>query len=525
MNIETVIQSVESQDLRQLLAQMHNQIVDLQEEVRSLRRQIFARKSEQMRPADPVIPKGSLFDEAEAIASRAEESADAAAECPHPTASKQTGVVKKPSERKPRQFAPHHERRRVVHDLPADRQICSCGCTMEKIGEEVVEKLGIEVAKVFVSQHIYNKYACKGCQTHVEQAKAEPSPLPGGSFDLSIIAWVLGSKFGLGLPLYRLEGELKSFGAEVTRLTLSRMVIRTASFLMPLYDHLRSVIMSSSVVCADETRLQVLRGKKKSDSDSFMWVVCSGPFQPAAALFMYDPSRSGDAAQRLLKGFQGQAVVADGYAGYNAFFAKNQDVSQAGCWAHARRKFEDALQSCVTKGFTDRAKTFLDHINQLFLLERDLADLTAEERLRERKINAPPIIQELRLLLDQELFKTLPSGKLGRALVYLQRQWEPLQTFLKYGDVPLSNNHCENMIRPFVMGRKAWLFSASEPGAESSAVLYSLAVSARQHDLNTEFYFRRVLTQLVDDKAAGVPTDFEALMPWSIKAAVTSQIH
>lgn len=519
MMIEDTLQSIADDKIRMLVASMHNTIVDLQEEVRSLKRQLFAQKSEQMRPADPVHPKGSLFDEAEFLASAASEQEDdgSGQEPQAPAESGSSAETNK--KRKPRTFSQALTRETIVHDLDAEQKTCSCGCAMHKIGEEVVEKLAVEVARVFVKQHVHIKYACKGCQSNVTQAKAEPNPIPGCSFDTSILAWILSQKFALGLPLYRLEGELKSLGAEVSRLTLSRLVIRSAEALEPLYDHLRGVVMGSSVVCADETRLQVLHGKKRADSDSFMWVACTSPFQPSAAVFMYDPSRSSDAAKRLLQGFAGQYVIADGYAGYNAFFAGSPTIQQAGCWAHARRKFEDAMQAGITSG-VDVAKAFLDDIGKLFLLERRLKSLSSEDRLRERQDHAPPLLEQIRSRLDTWLLKAVPSGKLGRALAYLEGQWPTLQTFLQHGDVPLSNNHAENMIRPFVVGRKAWLFSASEAGANSSAILYSLAVTARQHEINSEFYFRKVLTQIAEDRAAKLKTDYGALMPWMIRAEI-----
>ncbi|MGA1296493.1 MAG: IS66 family transposase [Burkholderiaceae bacterium] len=520
MNIEETLQSIADDKIRMLIASMHNTIVDLQEENRSLKRQLFARKSEQMRPADPVHPKGSLFDEAEALAGAAAAS-DSNKEVADGTPSSSTSspAVEPKKERKPRTFSAALPRETIVHDLPEDQKTCPCGCRMRKISEETVEKLAMPASRIYVKRHVYIKYACESRECLVTQPKAEASPIPGSSFDVSILAWILSGKFALGLPLYRIEGELKSLGAEVSRVTLARLVIRASEVLEPLYNHMRAVVMSSSVVCADETRIQVLEGKKRADSDSFMWVACTSPFYPTAAVFMYDASHSADAAKRLLDGFSGRCVIADGYAGYNAFFAANSKVKQAGCWAHARRKFDDAMQAGVTAG-VDVARAFVEDIGELFLLERKYKSLATEDRLRERKTHAPPILERIRARLDHWLQRTIPSGKLGRALVYLQGQWETLQTFLSDGDVPLSNNHCENMIRPFVTGRKAWLFSASESGAHSSAILYSLAVTARQHEINTEYYFRRVLTEIADDQAAGQPTDYAALMPWVIRAEI-----
>jgi hypothetical protein len=253
-----------------------------------------------------------------------------------------------------------------------------------------------------------------------------------------------------------------------------------------------------------------------------MWVACSGPFDHPSVIFMHDPTRSSEAAKKLLSGFTGSSLVADGYAGYNGFLAQNEQVQHAGCWAHARRKFEDAMQS----GSTDPcARLLLEKIKDLFLLEREFKQLSSEDRLRQRQSQAPPILEEILELLDKMHLGTLPSGKLGRALSYLENQWTSLQAFLKHGDVPLSNNHCENMIRPFVMGRKAWLFSISEAGSKASSIIYSLVVTARKHDLNTEQYLRNVLDSVAEARQAGKTPDYEEFMPWSYKARILGPKH
>jgi transposase len=278
MNIHDALQSIQDESAKIFFAQIYNQNIHLQEEICSLKRRLFAQKSEQMRPADPVHPKDSLFDEAESLASAASEQEDDGTgyEPDAPAESKSSEEPKKA--RKPRTFSQALARETIVHDLGNEQKTCSCGCAIHKIGEEVVEKLAMEVSRVYVKKHVYIKCACKGCQSIVTQAKAEPNPIPGSSFDTSILAWILSQKFALGLALYRLEGELKSMGAEVSRLTLSRPVICSAEVLEPLYEHLRGVVMGGSVVCADETRLQVLKGKRRADSDSFMWVACTSPF-------------------------------------------------------------------------------------------------------------------------------------------------------------------------------------------------------------------------------------------------------
>jgi hypothetical protein len=193
------------------------------------------------------------------------------------------------------------------------------------------------------------------------------------------------------------------------------------------------------------------------------------------------------------------------------FFKENQALHM-GCFSHARRKFEDAHKSGSQKG-KEVAEAFLDEFRKLFLLEREWRDFSDSERLKNRKTNSVPVLDKLWSLLNEHRALTPPNTKLGRAMTYLVNQWDVLQSFLKHGGIPLSNNWVENCIRPFAVGRRAWLFSATAAGAKASAIHYSLAVSAKVNELRADTYFEYVLDALVSDPN----TDPKELLPWTVK--------
>jgi hypothetical protein len=264
--------------------------------------------------------------------------------------------------------------------------------------------------------------------------------------------------------------------------------------------------------------VQVLKEPgRPATSDKFMWVTLGGsPGQPSV-LFEYDPSRSQEVPLRLFDGFHGY-LQTDGYAGYNAVCINN-NITQLGCWDHARRKFKDAqdAQPKPKKGNPQKASK-ADHIlgliNTLYMIERQIKTLSAAEKFQQRCKRSLPVLKKLKAYLDDNQYKVPKDGLTGKAMTYLSNQWDKLMVYCSNGELSISNILAENAIRPFVIGRKAWLFSDTPKGAQASAIHYSLIETAKANGLEPYVYLTQVLKAL---PYADTVEKIEALLPWNIK--------
>jgi transposase len=227
-------------------------------------------------------------------------------------------------------------------------------------------------------------------------------------------------------------------------------------------------------------------------------------------LFRYEPTRSGDAAKELLHNFSG-ALMVDGYEGYNATCIKN-GITRLGCWAHARRRFIEA-QKTQPKGKTGKADQALAYIQQLYRVKQSISDKTSDEKYQARQQQSQVILNKLKQWLDKSLSQVPPKTALGKALYYLDSQWLRLINYMQSGDYPIDNNAAENAIRPFVIGRKNWLFSASQQGATASANLYGLIETAKVNGLEPYAYLKRVFAELPNVTTV---EQIENLLPWNL---------
>jgi len=289
---------------------------------------------------------------------------------------------------------------------------------------------------------------------------------------------------------------------------------------VPLINLLNELMLEAPLIHCDETRLQVLRSDKAPTADHWMWVRAAGPPGRRIVLFDYDASRAGAVPKRLLEGYRG-ALLSDGYEAYAAV-ATALNLTHAGCFAHVRRKFEEARNAQpATHIAHSHARAALDFIRELYRIERPLWDpeqkLDPVHRLTIRRQLSVPIMEQLRVWLEDLSPKTLPNSLLGRAINYTLGQWPKLCAFLENGEIPLDNNRCENAIRPFVVGRKGWLFSDTVKGAIASANLYSLVETAKANQIEPHAYLARLFQKLPYAVSAD---DFERLLPWHADTAV-----
>jgi len=407
---------------------------------------------------------------------------------------------------------------RVEHDLLPEEKICQdCGNTdLHRIGEEVSEQLEIIPAKVHVLQHIRPKYGCRCCDSSPITVSMPPQPIPGSIASPSLLAQVIVGKYQDGLPLNRMEQVLQRAGMTLARSTLSHWMIRSGTLIQPLVNLLRDKLLSSDLVHCDETPVQVLKEPDRpAQSQSYMWVQVSRATSEPVVLFDYDPSRSGSVPSALLAGYQGY-LQADGYEGYSAIGSQPGVILQ-GCWAHARRKFDEAIkaQGQSTKGKppkAGKAQMGLSYIQKLYRIEQEIKDLTSDEKYDARQQRSQKILKDLRSWLEKVYPQTPPKTALGKALTYLHNQWDKLVRYCEAGYLRMDNNLAENAIRPFVIGRKNWLFSTSQAGAHASANLYSLIETAKANGLEPWEYMVEVMTHL---PAADSVEKVEALLPWN----------
>ena len=403
----------------------------------------------------------------------------------------------------------------VIHDLTDAEKICQeHGCELTPIGEVTSEELEFQPATLHVLKHICKKYACPCCEGHVVTAAKPPSMLPKSIATPALLSWVVVSKYQDALPLYRQSLIFKRLGVSLDRTTLANWMMACGERVQPLVNLLWDQLREQPVIHMDETTVQVLNEPGKTpQSKSYMWVSTAGPPDAGIVVFHYDKSRSALVPKNLLSDYQG-TLMADGYEGYNGVCAANELI-RLGCWAHVRRKFV-AAQRQQPKGKTGAADQAVAWIGKLYLIERATKEVTDEERYRARQDKAVPILNQLRRWLEKTQPRTAPKTALGKALTYLANQWTCLERYIEDGRYPIDNNRAENAIRPFVIGRKNYLFSQSVRGVRANANLYTLIETAKAHGLDPHAYLLRVFKDL--PSAASVE-DIEALLPQRVKTA------
>ncbi len=485
-------------------------ILELYEQLRLARRRMFGPSSESH------AGQGWLFDEAEALVESAPEAGDTATLPPtdtEPTGDTPADTGKKKARGKRKPLPVELPRIDVVHDIPEAERTCACGTPMVEIGQDVSEQLDIVPMQVRVLRHIKKRYGCpKGDQAPVS-ARAPAQVLPKSNASNDLLAMLLVTKYVDGLPLARFEYVLARAGVLVPRQTLARWVIGTARALQPIANLMRDVLLGHDVIHMDETPVQVLKEPgRAASSKSQMWVQRGGPPGKPVILFEYDPSRAQAVPLRLLEGWKGH-LMADGLESYGAI-SFTEGVTRLGCWVHARRRFVDASK-VLPAGKRGRAHEALALIGKLYAVEKDARELNGAQRLALRQSRSRAVIDELRRWLDNVLPTVPPTSVLGGALGYLHRQWPRLTRYLERGDLPIDNNPAENAIRPFVVGRKAWLFSDTQAGARASALIYSLIETAKANNVEPYLWLRHVLRAL---PTATTVEHFEALLPWNLKA-------
>jgi transposase len=486
--------------LKQLLAQMQSKVVLLEEENALLRQRLFGRKSEQT--ADPATPQLLLFNEAESLDTPAPVEADEEVVAP----------TKRRGKRKP--LSADLPRIEVIHELSEHELTCACGCRKHAIGEETSEQLEIVPMQIRVIKHIRKVYGCRGCETAPVTADKPAQLIEKSMASPSVLAMLLTTKYVDGLPLHRFEKVLARHGVDIPRQTLARWVIQCCEHFQPLLNLMRDRLLESPIVHCDETRVQVLKEPNRDPtSQSWMWVQASGPPERPVILFDYTTSRAQEVPLRLLADYRGY-LMTDDYAGYNALGAQ-PGIERLACMAHVRRKFVDA-QKVQPKGKVGRADVALTMINKLYGIERGLKEMTDEQRFAGRQEQSLPVLSQLKNWLEKTQPQVTAQSALGKAVNYLASNWNRLERYIEAGFLPIDNNAAERAIKPFVIGRKAWLFSDTPKGAAASAQIYSLVETAKANGQEPYTWLRHVLERLPQAESV---EDVEALLPWNWRAS------
>lgn len=403
----------------------------------------------------------------------------------------------------------------VVHELPEDERVCPHdGTLLSEIGEDISEQLDIIPASIRVLRHIRKKYACS-CGQCIKTATLPAQVIPKSLASPGLLAHIAVSKYQDALPLYRQETILRRIGVDLSRATLANWMIKTGELVQPIINLLRDHLLGYDILQMDETTVQVLKEPgKTAQSKSYLWLQKGGPPDQPVVLYDYDPGRGAQVPVQLLEDFTGY-LQTDGYAGYNAVVASN-NLIHVGCMAHARRKFSDAVKAQGRNKKRGKAHRGLALIQKLYRIEQKARKqkLLPEQRYALRQKQAQPVLDEIKDWLDESLPLMPPSSMTGKALTYLNNEWDKLIAYLKDGRLEIDNNGAENAIRPFVVGRKNWLFSTSVKGVKASANLYSLVETAKANGLEPYAYLRYLFTKL---PAANSVEDFEALLPVTIE--------
>ncbi len=513
----------ENQQLKAHYQQICERNTLLSEEVRWLKAQLFGRSSEKSAPE--ISPdQNMLFNEAEVLA------AIAAAE-----EQESTQVVKidgyerkkKPGRKAiPEQFP----RTPVLHDIPESEKVCPHdGTPLERIGEETSEQYDYTPPQLKVLRHERPKYSCPCCHQGVKIAPVPVQLLPKSMASPSMLAHITTAKFVDGLPLTRQSKQLARLGLDLGAGTMGAwMNTIGGEKVVPLIHLMNEVMLTEPFIHCDETPLQVLKSEKAPSSEHYMWVRAAGPPGRRIILFNYAPTRNTDALMQLLTGPDGPyrgKLVSDGLKIYDGL-AEAWGLLLFGCLAHCRRYYVQAQKVGESPSGRTLARVVIkDHIGELYRVEREIKALrerreqagqalALDEVLQIRQHKSVPIAARFKQWLDEIGPGVPPKSALGKAIGYSLSQWPKLVRYVDHPEIPADNNRVEQAIRPFAVGRNAWMFCDTQAGARASANLYSLVSTAQANGIEPLAYLTYLYTHL---PAATTLEQLEALLPWTVK--------
>lgn len=461
--------------LEEKVAQLLQEIARQKQEIAWLKKQVFGPKKEKV---DPHQLNLDFLPEVETPPPFVDEAPD----------DETPPAKKKKSRRNGRAPLPEDlPRQRVEHHPEPEELICSC-CHAEKtrIGEEVTEELDYVPASMFVTEHVRVKYACRKCEEGVVLGDLPPQPIVRGLPGPGLLAHIITSKYGDHLPLARQEGILARHGVSIARSTMCDWIRDMAGLLSPIVAEMRRRILSTGYVLTDDTPIRVRTGLKQTKRGA-IWCYLS-PRQAGEVVYDFTLTRARDGPERFLEGFSGY-LQADAYSGYDRIVSSSE-VTEVGCWAHARRKFYESLDTAP-----DEASTVMAGIQRLYAVEADAREreLDADGIVRLRRRRSVPILKAIREYIEAVGEMALPKSPIGKAITYALNQWEALCCYVEDGRLSADNNAAERALRKVAVGRKNWLWAGSPAGGERAATLYSLVESCRMQGIDPFTYLRSVI--------------------------------
>lgn len=508
------------EDYRRRCESQAQHIVELEAQLHWLKEQIllanhraFGASSERTSAEQQAL----IFNEAEVLATPA---------VPEPTLETITMTRRKFTGQRAERFK-HLPVKIIEYVLPDEDQDCPrCSGHLHVIPgmEQVREEIEMVPAQVTITRYIQQTYGCRNCEHQEATAPLITAPMPTPAFPHSMasssaVAYIMSQKFVNSLPLYRQEQDFARLGVTLSRQTLSNWMLAGADWLEPLYDRMVDHLIIRDILHADETTLQVLHESGRAgETQSYLWLYRTGRDGPPIICYEYQPTRASAHPIAFLKNYRGYLHV-DGYQVYESLTW----LTLVGCWAHARRKFTEALTALSASARAadppPPAEIGLRFCNRLFEIERAWQDGTPSERFIGRVRLSRPVLIAFNGWLEQQSLGVLPKSAFGQAVNYCLNQWEKFTTFLQDGRLELDNNRSERSIKPFVIGRKNWLFANTPRGAHASAIIYSLVETAKENGLNPFGYLKYLFDQIPDCKT----TDLDRLLPWS--ATLPAECH
>ena len=425
-----------------------------------------------------------------------------------------TAHTRKPK-RNMEEFAANLPEEPVILDLPDNEKYTKDGRPLKYIGTDLIRtELIREPEKIYVKKYYCRSYADPVAEALTGKADirrpVEPTPLlPHSYASASVVTDIIVKKYADALPLYRQEQMWKRQKVDLKRNTMANWVAQTAeTYLKPFSEAFEQELLRQPVIHADETVLQVNKEPgREATAESRIWAYATSKrAKRQIRYFRYEESRKGACAEKVLGGYRG-VVISDGYSGYNIL----KGPVRAGCWAHARRKWVEAMPEGATQENALSAKG-LEYCSRLFEIEQKLEQLSDTERLEQRRLLSRPLIDAYYTWLDT-IFK--PTGKLKKAITYSLNQRAYLCAFLEHGEIEISNNQVENAIRPIVVGRKNWLFCDTQGGAVASTIIFTVLETAKANGLNPETYLNHILTVLSERFSQNPKAAIDDLLPWA----------
>ena len=486
--------------------------------IEKMRRELYGPSRE--RTARLVDQMELQLEELEADATEDEVAAEKAA-----ASTQACAFTRRKSGRKP--LPAHLPRERVV--LPGPAACACCGShKLAKLGEDVTETLEVVPRQWKVVQYVREKFTCRDC----EKITQEPAPfhvLPRGFAGPNLLAMILFEKYGQHQPLNRQSERYAREGIELSLSTLADQVGGCAALLRPLHELIRAHVFAGERVHGDETPVPVLAKGKTATGRAWVYVRDDRPFggrDPPAAVFFYSRDRAGEHPERHLHGYGG-ILQADCYAGFNRLYEagrKPGPITEAGCWAHARRKFF-VLADITAKArgkfaaIAPMAFEAVKRIDAIFDVEREINGRSATERLAERALRAAPLVADLHIWMRTERARLSRHSDVAKAMDYMLKRWEVFARFLSDGRICLTNNAAERELRGIALGRKAWLFAGSDRGGERAAVMYTLIQTAKLNDIDPHAWLADVLVRINDHNIRTL----DQLLPWNWNTAAAKR--